>query len=122
MSVIKEKVTSEKDSQLFHYYPYQATWKRTEDSPEVELYGELYASRAFREAHEDLQHQPSTSSNRGLERVIVALMFWSDATHLTAFGGASLWPCYLFFGNESKYRRAQPSAYLGHQIAYFLKV
>lgn len=122
VSVIKEKVTSSNSSRHFHYYPYEASWKRTSDSPEVKLYGELYASSAFREAHETLQRQPRTRRDEGLERVVVALMFWSDATQLTAFGGASLWPCYLFFGNESKYLRGEPSKDLGHHIAYFLKV
>jgi hypothetical protein len=35
------------------------------------------------------------------ELVIVALMFWSDVTHLTSFGDAKIWPFYMFFGNES---------------------
>ncbi|KAJ3526888.1 hypothetical protein NMY22_g9993 [Coprinellus aureogranulatus] len=122
LSVIKEKLTSQHDPHLFHYYPYEDKWKPNAFSAESTLYGELYTSRAFREAHEDLQRQPSTSRNKGLERVIVALMFWSDATQLTSFGGAGLWPCYLFFGNESKYRRAQPSERLGHQVAYFMKL
>ncbi|RXW21632.1 hypothetical protein EST38_g4229 [Candolleomyces aberdarensis] len=49
-------------------------------------------------------------------------MLASDSTHLTSFGDAQLWPCYLFFGNESKYRRCQPSQHLCHQIAYFEKL
>jgi len=46
-------------------------------------------------------------------------MFWSDATHLTAFGNTKLWPLYMFFGNESKYRRCKPSHHLCEHIAYF---
>lgn len=122
VSVIKEKLSSRIDSRQFHYQPYQAIWNRTQDSDGMELYGELYTSRAFREENERVQCQRSTHLNDGLERVVVALMFWSDSTQLTSFGGASLWPCYLFFGNESKYRRGKPSEKLGHQIAYFLKV
>lgn len=122
VSVIKEKIANSKDSALFHYYPFKSTWRRTESSPDVEIYGELYASRAFREAHEELQKKPCTSKNDGMERVVVALMIWSDATQLTSFGTASLWPCYLFFGNKSKDRRCRPSEGLGQQIAYFNKV
>ncbi|TEB40253.1 hypothetical protein FA13DRAFT_1572898, partial [Coprinellus micaceus] len=122
VSVIKEKLTSKTGSRQFHYYPYKASWKRTADSPDVELYGEAYTSRAFREEHERVQRLPSTFHNKGLERVVVALMFWSDSTQLTSFGGASLWPGYLFFGNESKYPRGRPSEHLGQQIAYFLKL
>lgn len=122
VSVIKEKISNSKDSRSFHYQPYKATWKPTPRSPEVELYGELYASRAFREAHEEIQALSNTAINQDIERVVVAMMFWSDGTQLTSFGGASLWPCYLFFGNESKYRRSQPSERLGEQVAYFIKV
>ncbi|KAJ3521207.1 hypothetical protein NMY22_g12407 [Coprinellus aureogranulatus] len=122
VSVIKEKILNVENSRYFHYYPYRTTWQATEASPEVDVYGELYTSRAFREAHEDLQRCCLTDKNKDLERVVVALMFWSDSTHLTSFGTASLWPCYLFFGNESKYRRCQPSEQLGEQVAYFIKV
>ena len=30
-------------------------------------------------------------------------MYSSDATHLTMFGNAKLWPLYQFFGNDTKY-------------------
>ncbi|TEB24443.1 hypothetical protein FA13DRAFT_1797302 [Coprinellus micaceus] len=122
VSIIKEKLSSRNASREFHYYPYEATWKRTPDSPEVQLYGELYMSREFREVHEQVQRLPPTYHNEKMERVVVALMIWSDGTQLTSFGGASLWPCYLFFGNESKCQRGKPSQQLGHQIAYFMKL
>ncbi|KAJ3546960.1 hypothetical protein NMY22_g1843 [Coprinellus aureogranulatus] len=122
VSVIKEKVSSRTDTSQFHYYPYEATWNRTQNSESLRLYGEMYTSCAFNEEHERVQRQRPTQLNDGLERVVVALMLWSDSTQLTSFGGASLWPCYLFFGNESKYRRGKPSEKLGHQIAYFMKL
>jgi len=37
------------------------------------------------------------------EVAILAMLFWSDLTHLASFGTASLWPIYLYFGNLSKY-------------------
>ncbi|KIJ58126.1 hypothetical protein HYDPIDRAFT_34472 [Hydnomerulius pinastri MD-312] len=40
-------------------------------------------------------------------------------TQLTSFGDAKLWPLYVFFGNQSKYKRAQPSAHLCSHAAYF---
>ena len=49
-------------------------------------------------------------------------MFSSDATQLTSFGNSSLWPCYLYFGNESKYCRYKPSNKLCNHVAYFQKV
>jgi hypothetical protein len=55
-------------------------------------------------------------------RHMVALMFASDVTHPTSFGMAYLQPCYMYFGNESKYRRSQPSCRSCSHIAYFQKV
>ncbi|KAJ2935903.1 hypothetical protein H1R20_g1191, partial [Candolleomyces eurysporus] len=122
VSVIKEKILNPDENRQFHYHPYHSTWKASEASPEVDLYGELYASQAFRDAHEELQNQPDPTPGESFEKVVVALMLASDSTHLTSFGDAQLWPCYLMFGNESKYRRCQPSQHLCHQIAYFKKL
>jgi len=45
-------------------------------------------------------------------------MFWSDTTHLANFGTAKLWPIYMFFGNLSKYTRAEPSSHACYHVAY----
>lgn len=122
LSVIKEKIASTKDSSQFHYQPYRASWKPSDKSPEVDLYGEFYYSQEFRNAHEEVQKMAISGQDADLERVVVALMFWSDSSHLTQFGTAYIWPCYLFFGNESKYRRCKPSEGLGNHGVYFEKV
>ncbi|KAJ6457005.1 hypothetical protein C8R47DRAFT_1248481 [Mycena vitilis] len=44
------------------------------------------------------------------------------ATHLANFGTASLWPLYLFFGNQSKWVRGKPRAGACHHIAYMPKL
>lgn len=46
-------------------------------------------------------------------------MFASDDTMLASFGNAKLWPGYLHFGNESKYRRGRSSLKLLEEVAYF---
>ncbi|KAJ2920454.1 hypothetical protein H1R20_g16640, partial [Candolleomyces eurysporus] len=118
VSVIKEKLTSQTDQPRFHYYPFSATWKPAPHFPETPLYGELYMSPVFREAHEEIQKLHLDDEDCNLERAVVALMFWSDSTSLTSFGSASLWPIYMFFGNESKYRRCKPTERLCNQVAY----
>ena len=121
VSVIKERLANPTDDARFHYEPYEYLWKPTEDSDEIRAYGEMYTSPAFHDAHRDLQALPREPECE-LPRVVVALMFSSDATHLTSFGNAKLWPCYLYFGNESKYRRCRPSSKLCNHIAYFQNV
>ncbi|KAG2342261.1 hypothetical protein BDR05DRAFT_976464 [Suillus weaverae] len=68
-------------------------------------------SVAFYNAYSDLQESPGEPGS--------GLMFWSDATQLTSFGNAKLWPTYMYFSNESKYRCCKPSCNLSNHVAYF---
>ncbi|KAJ3524956.1 hypothetical protein NMY22_g10778 [Coprinellus aureogranulatus] len=102
VSVIKEKIKNTSDSQAFHYQPYKATWKPTGEAPERELYGELYASRAFRDAHEKVQALPGTPVDFIWRNGIVALL--------------------PFLRKRVKISEVQPSERLGEQIAYFIKL
>jgi hypothetical protein len=119
--VIREKLRNAQDNQGFHYEPFEVFWRPTDSCPDVRVHSELYTSPAFLDAHRQLQESPG-EPGCDLPRVVVAMMFSSDATHLTAFGTAQLWPCYLFFGNESKYRRCKPSSNLCNHVAYFQAV
>lgn len=121
VDVIREKLTNPSDVRHFHYEPYELLWNPTSTSKGVRVHGELYTSPAFLDADRELQASPA-EPGCNLPRVVVALMFWSDVTHLTSFGTAKLWPCYLYFGNESKYRRCKPSYNLCNHVAYFQKV
>jgi hypothetical protein len=121
VSVIREKLSSPDDVEHFHYEPYAFKWQPGSSPDPVDVYGELYSSKAFIDAHEALQSSPPEPECR-LSRHVVALMFYSDSTHLTSFGDAKLWPIYLYFGNESKYRRCKPSCHLGNHVAYLQTV
>jgi hypothetical protein len=121
VSVIREKLANRHDDQNFHYEPFELLWKPADDSVETRVHGELYTSPAFIEAHRDLQDSPR-EPGCDLPRVVVALMFWSDSTHLTSFGDAKLWPLYLSFGNDSKYHRCKPTCHLCNHVAYFQAV
>jgi hypothetical protein len=121
VSVIKDKLSSAIDNDHFHYEPYELHWQRNEGSPPIRVHGELYTSQAFLDAHNALQNSPPEPGCT-LPRHVIALMFSSDSTHLTSFGEASLWPIYLYFGNESKYRRGNPTYHLGNHVGYMRKV
>jgi hypothetical protein len=121
VEVIQEKFQNPQDFNHFHIEPYELLWKPSEECEEMRLYGEIYTSEAFINAHTQLQESPG-EPGCDLPRVIASLMFSSDVTHLTAFGDAKIWPCYLYFGNESKYRRSKPSCRSCSHIAYFHKV
>jgi hypothetical protein len=108
-------------SRYFHYTPFKHFWQRAVTDPVQRIYDEIYSSDAYIKAYEKLQRQPR-EPNCTLERVVAALMFWSDSTHLANFGTASLWPLYLFFGNQSKWVRGKPRAGACHHVAYMPKV
>ncbi|KJA27429.1 hypothetical protein HYPSUDRAFT_130944 [Hypholoma sublateritium FD-334 SS-4] len=123
VSILKEKMANARDFPHFHLEPYELRWQQKDvpDAESIRVHGELYTSPAFLEANEEIQAlaaEPGCS----LPRVLVGLMFGSDSTHLTAFGDASLWPCYMYFGNESKYRRCKPNCNLCNHMAYFQKI
>jgi len=108
-------------SQLWHYTPFKSFWKKSDSDPPQRIFDELYSSDAMLEAHSKLQRQPAEPGCT-LERVVLSFMIWSDSTHLASFGSASLWPIYLFFGNQSKWTRGKPSTGSCHHIAYIPKV
>ena len=104
-------------AQFYHLTPFCLFWKPTPDSEPERVMTDLYSSDAFLQEHEKLQQQPS-EMGCDLEWVISAIMVWSDSTHLENFGQASLWPIYLFLGNQSKDQHTKPSQFAAHHLAY----
>ena len=105
----------------FHLSPYKLFRKSPIKNEDERFYSELYDSDAFIEAHDDIQRHgllPPDDLGCLREKVIAALMFWSDSTHLTDFGTAKIWPIYLLFGNLSKYIRMRPTSGACHHLAY----
>ncbi|KAG2138105.1 uncharacterized protein EDB93DRAFT_1090792 [Suillus bovinus] len=86
----------------FHLLPFKQLWKDPMDNHQEQIFDELYTSDTWLEAQDDLQKLPK-EPGCSLERIIVGLMFFSDATHLANFGTAKAWPLYLYFGNLMKY-------------------
>jgi hypothetical protein len=110
---------------LFHYSPFKLFHQNPATKEEERVFSELYDSDAFHVEHEDLQRHgklPPNDPNCKRKKVIAALMFFSDATHLTDFGNAKAWPIYLMFGNLSKYLRSQPNSGAMHHLAYIPSV
>ncbi|KAF9230896.1 hypothetical protein BU15DRAFT_68802 [Melanogaster broomeanus] len=99
-SVIRETLADSTRSHLFHYEPYELRWHPPHRSRDLRVYGELFTADAFIQAHQTLQESPRSRA-------------------LSSFGGAKLWPLYLYFGNHSKYQRCQPNHNLCTHVAYF---
>ena len=109
----------------FHFSPYKLFRKSPVTNEEERIFSKLYDSDAFVTAHDDVQRHgllPPDDSGCMHEKIVAALMFWSDSTHLTNFRTAKIWPIYLVFGNLSKYIWARPSSGAWHHLAYIPSV
>jgi len=113
----------EMSTKHFHLFPYQEFWERSPGSPPERIYSELYTADAFLAEHNKIHARCNRQdSGSQTENIIIAITLWSDSTHLTSFGNASLWPIYLFVGNLSKYIRLKPTTHSAHHLAYIPKV
>ncbi|PIL35257.1 hypothetical protein GSI_01982 [Ganoderma sinense ZZ0214-1] len=85
----------------------------------IRVYTDCYNSNAMLEADAAIRMKPRVPGDApGVEYVILPLLLWSDATLLSNFGSASLWPIYLYFGSLSKYVRGRPTEFAAHHLAY----
>lgn len=121
ISILEERIKDPVQAAHFHYEPYELLWHPPHRDRDVKVHGELFTSSAFLDIHRELQESPPEPGCE-LPRVVAAYMFWSDATQLSTFGNQKLWPLYVYFGNESKYRRCQPSNNSCSHAAYFQTV
>jgi hypothetical protein len=103
----------------FHFSPFKL-FHMSASGEEERVFSEVYNSDVFIEEHDNVQRAPLPPDQPDckLEKVIVALMVWSDSTHLANFGTAKLWPIYFLFGNVSKYIHGQPNSGACQHIAY----
>jgi hypothetical protein len=116
-TLIKESFESPLSS-MFHFTPFKMYRTRPDGTGNERVFSEIYDSDIFWEEHSRVQRAPTDDPTCKREKVIAALMFWSDATHLATFGTAKLWPIYLLFGNLSKYVRCQPNSGATKHVAY----
>ena len=97
-------------SRHFHLSPFNLYRKHPDGEADKRVYSELYNSDIFYDEHDNIQHALSNNQTCKREKVVAALMFWLDATHLAMFGTAKMWPVYLLFGNLLKYIHLKPNS------------
>ena len=113
---------SEPAAEKFHITPFKEYWKPSNDEPEEQIYSESFTSDIFNSEYESLRRTHRAGPGAELEPFVAGIHFYSDATHLANFGTASLYPIYMYIGNQSQYIRAKPSEFTAHHIAYIPKV
>jgi hypothetical protein len=117
MSLIQESFQSP-IFRHFHLSPFNLYRKHPDGEADERIYSELYDSDIFYNEHDKVQRAPSDDETCKREKVVAALMFWSDATQLATFGTAKIWPVYMLFGNLSKYIRLKANSGATKHLAY----
>jgi len=121
LDVIKAAL-SEPAAEKFHIFPFKEFWQPGPGEPEERIYSETYTGDRWNAEYAKIRAANQNGPHHNLEAFLVALMIWSDSTSLAQFGNAQLWPIYIYFGNQSKYSRGQPSSFAAHHVAYMPKV
>ncbi|KAL5482917.1 hypothetical protein ACEPAI_9512 [Sanghuangporus weigelae] len=109
------KALDDPEASAFHYTPYQELWKPDYLSEAERIYGELYSSDIWLESHEEIQRLPRINE---VDNFVLPILLYSDSTHLTNFGSASLWPFYMFLGGHSKYLHCKSAESTCNHLAY----
>ena len=122
VDLITSKVQHPSASKEFTGTPFTEWWCPPGSTKPIRIYGEAYSSEAAIKLYEDIKAIPPPPEHPDIQSVVVLLMLGSDSTHLADFGTASLWPVYVFFGNESKYETAKQSQSPAYHLAYLPKV
>lgn len=124
VELMREAVTEENGSR-FHYTPFKLFWKPNDSAPPERLHGELYGSDAWIKEHIKVRKAHShrvDKFGRRMEVVLLSLMAASDSMNCTSFSNVSVWPIYLYFGNQSKYERGRPTTGAAKHACYVPKV
>ena len=120
VEVITKELQDPDSFERIHLKPFEEWWKPSESDDPIRVYSDVYTSDAMLEADQQLQGSQESAPSFGpqLETFAVSVGLYTDSTNLTAFSNASMWPMYMFIGNESKYLRSKPSSFSAHHIAY----
>ena len=122
VDLIISKVQQSSTSKPFTGTPFTEWWCPPQSTKPIRIYGEAYSSDVAIKLYEDIKKVPPPPDHPNIQSVVVLVMLGSDATHLADFGTASLWPVYVFFGNESKYETSKQSQSPAYHLAYLPKV
>ena len=94
---------TEPAAENFHIATFKEYWKPSKDKPRERLYSETFTADIFNEEYKILRKTPGEGPNSELEPFVAGIIFYSDATHLASFGTASLYPMYMYIGNQSQH-------------------
>ena len=117
---IMKTVLSNTISSMFHLTPFKQYWT-TADGCNICVHSECFTSPRMLNAYEEINSLPREPGDE-YKQVVAPLMLWSDVMQLANLSDTSLWPVYLYFGNQSTYTWGKPMAAACHHIVYIPSV
>ncbi|KAI0363587.1 hypothetical protein BV20DRAFT_1031111 [Pilatotrama ljubarskyi] len=110
----------------YHFVPFKLFFRgQHPPSPihlRIRLYLEAYNSDALIKLNDEIQEKArndrESRDDPEMEYAVAPIALYSDSTHLTNFGVASLWPVYYWIASLSKYIRVMPTSFAAHHLAY----
>ncbi|KAH9937829.1 uncharacterized protein BXZ73DRAFT_89249 [Epithele typhae] len=129
LSLLKAAVMDETTEYVnqHHWIPHELYWRPDHvastpadpQPPPIRIFTDIFNSDEMLKEAETLRTMARNPADPAdLEYAVLPLLIWSDATQLSNFGSASLWPIYVYLGNVSKYVRARPTSFAAHHLAY----
>ncbi|KAG6872011.1 hypothetical protein C0995_013927 [Termitomyces sp. Mi166 len=91
----------------FVLHPYEMFWTPSAGSQPEQIFANMFTSDNSIAEFMKVHNCPQTD---GIENVVLGIALWSDLTHLTNFGKASLWPIYFYSANQWKSIRGKPTS------------
>ncbi|KAG6827318.1 hypothetical protein H0H92_012339 [Tricholoma furcatifolium] len=99
----------------FVVHPFKPYWQPTPESEPQRIFTDTFTADLFHAEYEKVSRLEKID---GVENVVFGIALWSDSTHLTNFGKASLWPIYLYPVNQWKSIRGKPTSFSENHLAY----
>ncbi|KAG6838701.1 hypothetical protein C0991_009404, partial [Blastosporella zonata] len=115
LRAVIEGILQSPAAESFTLHPYKAYWRPSPNSAPEQIFTETFTADFFIDEYMKVRQMPEID---GIENVIFGISIWSDSTHLTNFGKASLWPIYLYPTNQLKDIRGKPTCFSESHIAY----
>jgi hypothetical protein len=121
VDIVERVITTDPNAKDFIFHPYHEYRDNPSTGKRERVYREFPSADTFIEEHQRLQQSPRIEGCN-LERVMLALQFWSDGTRLAQFGSHKLWPIYMTFANQLLDQRMDPACNAWHDIAHIQEV
>ncbi|KZP23227.1 hypothetical protein FIBSPDRAFT_737822 [Athelia psychrophila] len=92
VSILREKLSNPEHAEGFHYEPFELFWQPGDQSTKTRVHGELYTSRAFARAHQELLNSKMEPDCNLPRAIASALLHTSRATRPSFRCESAEWP------------------------------